>query len=331
MLMMMKSNFFYLAVIVLLLVGCRERENVSQLKAINQGLELSNVIIRDDCKLIYQAMREKQKDPTTAMSAERWMPMMEKICGHTDSILAKIESFKSILLKETDSLRGQNAPVMKVLSEQNGMGYDLLNKIAVFKDSVPAIFKTNEFSADISSLYTYLNIDIIRLSAIAPLLPGFAGNLGKIERAEYIKKWMSENLAGSSSMMVMIMLNKIENEMLAIKKSLTEYCYSHCNVVMFCGYNALSPVACLSSSYVKQGQAIEVTAGIGLFNNATKPRVTINGKEIGLNENATAVYRFTANGKPGKHRVPIKIEFTKPDGSQETIGKICEYIIADEK
>lgn len=325
----MNRNLFYPTVLLLGLVSCRQRENVSLLKSVNRSLELSNTIIRDDCKLVYEAMLEKQKDPATAMSAQMWMPRVEKIFGHTDTILAKIESLKSILLKETDSLRVQSAQIIKGLSEPNGIGYDLLNRMAVFKDSVPAIFKANEFSTDITSLYTYLNQDIIRLSAMAPLLPGSADNLSKTGRAEYIQKWMEENLAGSSPVMAMVILKKLENEVLAIKKALTEFCLDHCNVIMFCGYNALAPIGYLNSSYVKQGQAIEVTAGIGIFNNHTKPHVTINGKEIGLDQNATAVYRFIANGKPGKHSIPIKIEFTKPDGSREIINKNCKYIIAE--
>lgn len=317
-------------IIVLLLVGCQERENVSQLKAINQSLELSNDIIQGDCKLIYEVMQEKQKDPQTAMTAQIWGPKVEQIYVQVDSILAKIESLKNDLLKGTDSLREEKSAVIKVLHEPNGGGFALLNRIAAFKDSVPVIFNVDEFKVDNPIHYTNLYRDIIRILAAVPLLGGYEDSLVKNQHTQYTKKWLEDNFTGSSSLMSLVMLNKIENDVLATEKVLIEYCNNQ-TVNMHHGYEAFHAIASLSSSYVKRGQSIEVTAGVGAFIAAARPRITINGTEIKLDNNSTAIHSITPIGNPGKHSIPIKIEYDRPDGSSITVIKDLEYIIAKEK
>jgi hypothetical protein len=326
----MNRNLFYSAVLVLLQAGCRERENVNQLKAINQSLQLSNAIIQDDCKLIYEVMQEKQKDPVTAMSAQIWGPKVELIHVQIDNILAKIESLKNDLLKQTDSLREEKSAVIKALHEPNGGGNALLNRIAAFKDSIPHIFNVDEFKVDNPTLYTSLYRNIIRLLATAPLLGGYEDSLVKNQHTKYTKEWLEDNFAGSSSLMSLVMLNKIENDVLATEKVLIEYCNNQ-TANIYHGYEVFHAIAALSSSYVKAGQTIEVTAGVGQFSEASKPTIVINGKVLKIDDDATATYRFIATGKPGKHSIPIKIEFTKPDGSQRVVNTNREYIIAEEK
>lgn len=79
-------------------------------------------------------------------------------------------------------------------------------------------------------------------------------------------------------------------------------------------------IAVLSSSYVKQGQPIEVTAGIADFDTAREPRIMVGGKEIAIDKNdGAAVYRFAAKGTPGKYKIRVEFEYTKPDGVIERV------------
>ena len=127
------------------------------------------------------------------------------------------------------------------------------------------------------------------------------------------------------------MLNKIENDVLTTEKMLMDFCNSH--IASNCGliYDKIESIAYLSSGYVKRGQTINVRAGIGLFSSAPKPTITIEGKVIPINEDATTMYNFNANGNPGIHTIAVKIEYTKPDGTTAMKIHYLEYIIADEK
>lgn len=93
-------------------------------------------------------------------------------------------------------------------------------------------------------------------------------------------------------------------------------------------YDKFSAIITLNSSYVKLGDSLEVFAGIGEFNDDLKPTITIDDQKIELNDEGVAVYSFRANKKPGKHFVPVRIIYTKPDGTTIPLIKKCFYTIA---
>jgi len=324
----MNRSLFYPAIMVLLLVGCRPEENPGQLNAVNQSLERVNNVLNDENTLLSQILQEKQKDPRTTSSAAIWLPKANKIHQYADSISEMIKDLKGELIKESDSLKREYVTVVKQLYDDNGAGNQLLKKLAAFKDSIPAVI-CGQRSMDDSVAQAYISKDINSLLKAIPLLPGYGDSLSADQRLQYGKKWLNENFGRSSSLMAMMMLNKIENDVLLTQKILIEYCNMKV-VSTFCGYNVFHAIASLSSSYVKRGQEIEVSAGVGQFSSASKPRIIINGKEIDLDAEAIAVYRFTATGEPGKHRIPVEIEYTKPDGSKEIVSTSREYIIAGE-
>lgn len=116
------------------------------------------------------------------------------------------------------------------------------------------------------------------------------------------------------------------------EKMLIEYCSMN---AAGCGlgitYNMFTPLAVLSSSYVKKGQPIEITAGVGAFSIVMKPLIIIDGKDVKVDNDGTAVHQFTADGNPGKHSIMVEIEFNKPDGTKGHFIQSLNYTIADEK
>jgi hypothetical protein len=322
----MNRNLLSFTAAILLLAACRHQENASQLKAINECLQRSNSIVQDGNKLYYEAIEEKFKDPRTHRDAETWEPRAVMVIKRTDSIVLFIEKLKSELLKQSDSLRKANTPVVEQLYETNGDGYVLLNKLATFKESIPGIIRINDFS-DKPYLVTNLKRDLGFILDTISLLPGYRDSLSESQRNIYKKKWVEENFAGSTSLLTMMQLNKIKSEVLASERTLVSYFNSQIRASYICG--GPFPFTIINSSYVKSGQSIEVCAGILQFTVVTNPSISINGKEIKLDSDDRAVYKFTAEGKPGKHIIPVSIVYYKPDGTQEQVGKNIEYIIAD--
>jgi hypothetical protein len=313
-------------IIIVLLVGCRPEENPEQLKMVNQALEYANGVIQDENHIVYNELIEKQKDPQTASSAEIWVPKANQIRQYADSIKAQIENIKSDLLAQTDSLKRDYVDLTRDLHSVDGIGYRLVNKLADFKDSSRAAI----YSGADSISQPFIKKDLGILFKSSPLLRGYGDSLSADQRSEYKRKWLEASFGRSSALMAMIMLNKIQSDVLAAERMLIEYCRNKIPTPCF-SYDRFKAIGALSSAYVKAGQSIEVTAGVGSFTAYAKPRITIDGKEIKLDQDAVAVYKFVATGKPGKHWVPVTIEFSKRDGSRETVWKRCEYVITAEK
>jgi len=324
----MKKALIIPAVIVVSLVGCRQQENANQLKAINECLQKTNAVIQYDNKLYYEAIKAKVKDPLTSRDGMVWEPRASMVKKHIDSITLLIENLKGELLKQSDSLRKANAPIVEQLYEINGIGYVLMNKLAAFKDSIPGIFRITDFSNE-PYLVTNLKQDLGRILDTISLLPGYRGSLSVKQRSIYKKKWVEENFAGSNSLMAMIQLNKIKCEVLEAEMTLVGYCLDRIPAG-FCGYaRQPHPFAIINSSYVKSGQTVEITAGITQIVASCQPRITINGKEIKVNSEDVAEYSFKATGKPGKHIIPVKLDFYRPDSTRLRMTKNIEYIIAE--
>ncbi len=320
----MKKALIILVVIVGLLVGCHPEENPEQLKAVNENLERTNSAILDANKLIYEELIEKQKDPQTHYQAEEWNPRANRIQQCSKNLKVFIENIKVDLVSQSDSLKKDYVELTKQLHNTDGVGQQLLNKLIDFKDSL-----STTIYSDKDSIHQASKDDLNHLLKTIPLLPGYGESLSADQRRDYKKEWLEKNFGRSSSLMAMIILNKIESDVLLSEKEFITY-YNY-RVAVFCGMGVrmFSAVAVLSSSYVKAGQPIEVTTGVGSFSDAAKPRITINGKEVKTGTDATAEYKFIATGKPGKYIIPITIEFYKPDGTRERVTKNLKYIIAD--
>ena len=326
----MNKPLYLLAMAVMSVIGCRQRENLVQLKAIGQSLQKSNSIIQEDNKLVQEALFEKRRDPRYSSDGEIWEPKASRIKAQADSIVAFIEELKSELIKQSDSLKEEKAPLIEQLYTTDGSGYKLVNKLAAFKDSFSAIIHVEDF-VDNPVKHASLKEDIPHLYSTVPLLQGYSGSLNAAQRKDYTKRLLDDNFSGTSAVMAMVVLNRMENDLLITTKALMEFCLNQ-TAVLICGWpGEFRTIAALNSSYVKQGQPIEVTAGVGQFSAAMKPRITIDGKVIKMNDYATAVHSFPATGKPGEHSVDVKIEYYRPDGVELRVTKTLKYIIADEK
>jgi hypothetical protein len=68
---------------------------------------------------------------------------------------------------------------------------------------------------------------------------------------------------------------------------------------------------------LSRGDTLEISAGVGVFSNASNPHITINGSNIKVGSNGVAKYSFKVNGEDGMNVVPVYIEFTSFDGIKQ--------------
>lgn len=310
------------------LAACKQTAHEHQLRELNRSLEYSNGMIGEANQRTRENMEEKAHEMGTWNYGLMWMLPLKQIKSQSDSINRLIIDLKEIVLSQTDSLQNTSAAIIQQWDKKNGAAYTLLNKLMAFKDSIPALFSAIDFKND-SLDSEILKTDLAFLRKSVPLLKDYTYPLAAEAREQYIKKWLKANTIEASPLMAMVMLNKLENDLLTCAGTLSDYCNQHVGILDEKGmYTKFQAVAALSSNYIKTGQTVEVYAGIGAFNNACKPIITINGKVVPLDQDAVATYHFTPNGGPGNHTLSIKFEFTKVDGTRDSFTKICKYTIA---
>ena len=209
----MNKPVFCLAMVMLMLAGCRRRENLAQLKAINRSLENANSIIQDGNRLVWEALHEKRRDPDYFSYGEVWEPRASRIKAKADSIVVIIEKLKSELLKQTDSLQKEEAPLIEQLFSEDGPGSTLVSRLAAFRDSFPAIIRADDF-ADNPYKQASLKTEMPRLASTVPLLKGYTDSLNVNQRKRYERSWLEENFSHTSPAMAFIALTRIENDLL---------------------------------------------------------------------------------------------------------------------
>jgi len=129
-----------------------------------------------------------------------------------------------------------------------------------------------------------------------------------------------------------VILSKFVNNVKVCENETITYCY---NKIGFLDgpsmYDKFAAIIGQSSNYIQAGDELIITAGVGSFSTASQPKITINGKEITVNEDAVAVHKLKTSQKAGKYFVPVKIEYTKPDGTKEAKTFNIEYTVIEPK
>lgn len=319
----MNRNLISCTVAILLLTACRQQENVNQLKEINEGLVKANNAINDKSKFIYETLRDKLKDPQVHEVALVWLARAEVVSRQASQVKMCIEGLKDEIVKRSDSLRKNDNRIVKDLLEINRRGEELFNKLALYNDSLYIVFRKHEFICN-QLMVANLQNDSIGFSKKVPLSSMWNDSL-KSDRYRNSREWVRNKFANSSPLLAIAMLNTIESDVTLAENFLIEYC-NNLSIDNFCGYDKFLAIGSISSRYVKPGDTVEVTAGMGMFGDVMRPHITIDGITQRLNSDKVAIYSFVANGKPGCHYIPVKIEYMGPDGTRQTATKVFYYV-----
>ncbi len=143
-----------------------------------------------------------------------------------------------------------------------------------------------------------------------------------MDRDQFYNKF----LKGESSKQTIIFLNSLKEDILIAEESLIHYFVMQCEIG-FCGYYRYVPIIVQNSTYFKPNDELEITAGIGDFSSKTKPEFIINKKKLELEPDGAARYKMQVSNEKGKHIVPVKVSFIKPNGEKEFETKYVIYYV----
>ena len=286
-------------------------------KATEEGFLNSNSVVSNSSTVIYHALDEKLLKPESAQQASVWQPkaMLIKensagIIRYLDSLIVELKKGAGLRLENMREVyREDDLEVVSSFFLNKNTGDELYDRLQKFKSDILAVDPElkKEFG-DNSIIITY-----------------------RFEQEQKSQKDFTKTFFdGVPAIAAIAILRKLENNVRVMENKFIEFCHNKLSSTYGDDFGTVfHPMIAINSSYVKVGDEIKITAGIGTFSIVMQPVITISGKNMQPGENGVVTYEFNSPLKAGKYLVPVKIEFTKPDGSKGYITKDIEYTVAE--
>ncbi|HYD20452.1 MAG TPA: gliding motility protein GldM [Flavipsychrobacter sp.] len=322
-------NMMYLVLTALLALNVSS-EILNAFKTVNNSINTSNRIIDDKNAVTYKSFEEKLKDQQTAAKAAIWKPKADQAKKLSADLFAYLEDLKLRLKKESglevkdgvEHFKEDNLDATTRLMDKQGEGKKLYEKLGTYKQQMLAILNPAEFASDpiLQKTVQKAKDDFMKSLPISLEVPkSQSGN----QLANNAEGWTTNYFHMTPSIAGLTILSKFQNDVKNSESQMVDWCHQQIGAVKVV-FNEFQPIAQANTSYAMPGDEIEITAGVGAFSTAAKPRITIGGQSMPLTNEGTAVYKTTANGT-GTKVIPVHIEYTKPDGSTGVLNRDVKY------
>ena len=287
----------------LLLLSCHG--NRLQLEAINQGFETSTQVLEANCDTSMYALIHGSRDEIDQYRASRWQPIAAK---------ATVMAIKAS--DYIDSLQKELKDAHKISDEQIS---DLFDTLMHFKQSLPRLFGILQSQPG----YKYFQEDLSGVYASLAVLPGYPVSATP---ASAISRW-KDSTFNQDEVITRLALTKLKHDLILSDYQLIQFIRREMAVTEDLVYSRFSAIAVLSTSVVKPGDTICVFAGIGHITTEVNPMITVGNVPVTLTESGEAIKTVKAGQKPGKYAIPVRLEYSKPDGSRTAHVDTLHYQI----
>ncbi len=305
-------NLMYLVLTALLALNV-SAEILNAFKTVNESLVNASRTIEDKNADIFKSFKKKLEDPTTAERARIWEPKARQAKQMADALYNYIEDLKLRLKKEA----GYNPPkdttykeddleaATRLMTDPGTEGKVLEQRLRDFRDNLLKIDPEikNEFQKN-------LPIDL---------------NLPRSNN-QTSKDWASAFFRMTPTVAGLTILSKFQNDVKNSEAMVVDFCHRKVGEVVFVA-DTYQPLIGQSSNYLMPGQEIIITAGIGAYNSAAKPQVTVDGTSASPNQNGIPEVKFNAGG-PGSYTKTVHITYiNQATGKTESKDFPVQYTV----
>jgi gliding motility-associated protein GldM len=120
------------------------------------------------------------------------------------------------------------------------------------------------------------------------------------------------------------MLSKVLNDVKNTESQSVKYLFSKMDAVIW-RYNKFEPLVSTNATYLMPGEELIVQAGLGAFNDAAKPVVTIGGSGVAVGANGVGEKKFSVSSSGS---IPVSVSYKDPNtGEEKTISKTISYTV----
>ncbi len=306
-------NMMYLVLTALLALNVSS-EILNAFKTVDKSLMTATGVAEKKNSEIFKSFQKKVEDPTTREKAEIWLPKAQKAKALSDEVYNYIEALKAELKKEAglkmvdgkedfkeDDLDAATRLFISAPPTGKAKGKELYDKLKNFKEQLLAI--DPEMKADIA--------------ANLPL------DLPEVKSEKDKEDWAYSFFHMTPTVAAITMLSKFQNDIKNSESEAVEYCHKEIGEVEI-EYDQFQAIANASASYVMPGEEIVINAGVGAFNSAKQPTVSVDGASATPTPDGSFEYKFRPNASGSKN---VTISFVKPDGTTASVTKEIKYTV----
>lgn len=310
-------NVMYLVLTAILALNV-SNEVINAFRVVNKSLITSNENISTSNETLYKSLEDKLNHPESAEKAAIWEPKAMEAKKYSDEMMVYIDSLKLALKEGADlrviwnaerqdsvqDYREDNLDASTRLFETKKKGEELRERLIQYKKNMldidPAIRDQFERTFPVNTDSTI-------------------SSEGK--RIDFTQSYfhMTPTIAA------LTMLSKFQNNIKNAETEIVTYCHNQIGAVKVI-YDQFAALVGQSSNYVMPGEKIEVTAGVGAYNKAVLPQITVGGKAVPVGPDGRATYTVTASGS-GARTLPVVVTYTKPDGTKESKSFPVKYTV----
>lgn len=308
-------NMMYLVLTALLALNVSS-EILNAFKTVNESISTANQVVDAKNEAVFASFKDALEDPKTRDNANIWLPKAQQAKQLADEASKYIENLKLELKKES---KGENlgTPEEKFAIDnldastrmlvEGKQGDELLAKLTQFKKGILDIVPEQK-----ASFEKALPIDL---------------EIPKSQTGSTVKSdWKSAYFRMTPTIAALTILSKFQNDVKNSEAIVVEHCFQQIGKVKF-KLDKFEAFAGTNSTYLMPGQELQITAGIGAFSTEALPKVTVNGANVPLTADGTALYKTAVNGA-GEHKVNVVVNYKDPNtGEDKTVTKEVKYTV----
>lgn len=307
-------NIMYLVLTALLALNVSS-EILNAFKTVDHSLQNANTTIDQKNGQIFSSFQQKLKDSASAAKARIWFAKASEARDLSDNMILYLAS----LQKDIKVAAGYNPPkdtgykednleaATRVMSDPGTKGNELLQKLKEYKTKMLGIDTSIglEFSKD-------LPIDLS--------IPQSHNEASK-------KNWSTAYFNMVPTVAALTILSKFQNDVKNSEAMVIDFCHQQVGKVEVV-YDQFQAFAGTNATYLMPGQEFDITAGVGSFSSKAQPTITIDGSNVPIGPDGTALYKDIVSS-PGTYTKKVVITFRKPDGQFISIPKDVTYTVGN--
>jgi gliding motility-associated protein GldM len=304
-------NMMYLVLTALLALNV-SAEILNAFKTVNRSLQNTNAVIATSTNNYMSSLQEKMKDNSTKEKATFWFGKANEVVQYSATAYNYLDNLKTkiMTLSKYDPASGKdkgvdNLDVSTRILVDKGEGKILYKQLEEFKKNVlnvdPAITKEFENS---------LPIDLTT------------------PKSEHkgAKSWEAAYFRMVPTIATLTILSKFQNDVKNTENRIVSFCHNQVGQVVFKN-DAYAAIVTADANYVLPGQSINITAGVGGFSKAVKPKINIGGQVLEVGDDGTVTKKFDVGGV-GTHSIPVHITYIdQNDGKEKFVDKKIDYTV----